>query len=107
MGKYEWHPDENRLTDLDETGSWDSLTAVVGSGSPAYFKFVPSDGGTYIIESFSESDTYVTLRDEFGAEVDSNDDGSENNNFYLSSYLEPDTVYYRCQNGDTSKRSDT
>ena len=21
--------------------------------------------------------------------------------------LEPDTVYYRCQNGDTSKRSDT
>ena len=68
-------------------------------GSPSSPR--PGYGSTFIkltvdifVESFSESDTYVTLRDEFGAEVDSNDDGTEGTYFYLSSYLEPDTVYY-------------
>ncbi len=59
--------------------------------------FTPENGGEYTIYSMTDGDTCVTLYrvDNNGKylEIDYNDDGRENNNFYLTHYLEAGNTY--------------
>jgi len=60
-----------------------------------YFKFVPSETGTYSFESLSDASVYGVLMNPDDADVFVEDRGSGiNNNFYFVEELEKDKEYY-------------
>ena len=68
-----------------------------GNGYYYYdFEFTPDETSTYVISSMTDGDTYVILYKMVDGELVSltyNDDGGNNNNFYLSYKLEAGTTY--------------
>ena len=78
------------LISVNET----KTVSIEKGGDRYYFKFTPSQDGTYCLYSEGEYDTYGYLYDEDMYELDSDDDGGEGNNFSITCYLEKDKTYY-------------
>jgi len=73
----------------------DTLTSAVitNGGDYAYFKFTPTESGTYYFESYANTDTYGYIYDSDLNQISSDDDSGTDNNFKVGYYLEADTTY--------------
>ncbi len=70
-----------------------NTATITNAGDSKYYTFTPSISGTYVIYSTSESDTQVYLYDSSGAQLASDDDSGESNNFRLQYYMTAGNTY--------------
>lgn len=79
---------------LSGNSYFDSTRIRIG-GTMGYFKFTPSESGTYVFQSTNSSgDTYGYLYNSSGSQLTSNDDSGDGSNFKISYYLTGGTTYY-------------
>lgn len=64
------------------------------NGSAQYYAFYPEESGLYLLSSYGDLDTFVTVYDRNMVKLDSDDDSGENGNFALSLRLEGYNKYY-------------
>ncbi len=68
---------------------------ISSSGSAKYFKFVPTQSGTYKFYSTNNSaDAYGALLNASGSTLTSNDDGGDGTNFSITYECTANTTYY-------------
>ena len=75
---------------LDETVD----VSIKTEGYVQYFKFMPEKDANYSFYSSSSDDTYVTLYDEYGNELSSDDDSGIDLNFKINYKLNAGETYY-------------
>ncbi len=68
--------------------------SITESGQYVYFEFVPKQTKQYFIYSLGNKDTVAYLYDSDKTLIESDDDGGEGNNFYISYTLSAKTTYY-------------
>ena len=85
-----WSGAEIIHTTLPETKN----VAIIMNGTRRYFKFTPDKTGMYTFESAGNMDSYVTIYDESGNRLASDDDSGDRRNFMMSYKMMADTTYY-------------
>ena len=78
------------------SGDYDTdSTRIRIGGTMGYFRFVPSESGTYVFQSTNSSgDTYGYLYNSSGTQLSSNDDSGDGSNFKISYNLTAGNIYY-------------
>ena len=77
-----------------ELESKDKVWISTGLGNEAYLKFIPKCTGTYVLESSSIGDAFVTLYDVTENAIATNDNGKDEENFRLAARLTGGATYY-------------
>ena len=70
-----------------------AFTHFVGAGQTLHYTITPVETKTWIFTSYADGDTYAYLYDSEGNQLVANDDGAENNQFYISYTLEAGKTY--------------
>lgn len=68
--------------------------SIETAGDVQYFKFIPDADANYSFYSSGSDDTYVTLYNEYGEELSSDDDSGTDRNFKINYYLNASMTYY-------------
>lgn len=68
--------------------------SIETAGDVQYFKFIPDADANYSFYSSGSDDTYVTLYNEYGEELSSDDDSGTDRNFKINYYLNAGVIYY-------------
>ena len=82
---------EQTTTELTVNSSNNAV--ITTGGDTAYYTFIPSTSGKYVIYSTGNVDTKVYLYNASGTQISSNDDGGEGQNFRLQYDLTAGTSY--------------
>ena len=77
-----------------ELESKDKVWISTGLGNETYLKFIPKCTGTYVLESSSIGDAFVTLYDVAENVIATNDNGKDEENFRLAARLTGGVTYY-------------
>ncbi|TNF08043.1 MAG: hypothetical protein EP317_03815, partial [Bacillota bacterium] len=75
---------ENEIVNVD----------IVTEGQAVFYMFIATASQTYFIRSLGNGDTYGVLYDDFGNQLDYNDDGDSDYNFYITFNLIEGQTYY-------------
>ena len=93
-------PGNSFLTAVEITAETTNIVTPVKNGGK-YYKFVPAVSGKYIFQSslYTEGDPYIRVYDSDQMLEGSDDDGGNQNNFYLELTLIKGNTYYIFANG--------
>lgn len=78
----------------DITADSSASVSITSAGSSKYFRFTPTQSGTYTFYSEGSYDTYGHLLDSTGTEIATNDDGGSGSNFSITYACTAGATYY-------------